>query len=157
MTISIRGENKLKLSVTPTECFGDVLPPKKPFYFSKSITFLGTNSEFHVTCAKIFSRMDYNNHVWYNIMISFFKWRHTTRYAKIPFTSVKGIRVNRGDTACYMLHIKYIHSWNLLKKMKFLSIWNIIIYINIIYIIILHDILFINVTKYQLNDETFKI
>ena len=44
MTISIRGENKLKLSVTPTECFGDVLPPKKPFYFSKSITFLGTQS-----------------------------------------------------------------------------------------------------------------
>ena len=31
----------MKLSVTPTKCFGNALPPKKPFYFSKNFTFLG--------------------------------------------------------------------------------------------------------------------
>ena len=65
----------------------------KEYYFFR-------NSEFHAACAIIFSRMNYNDQICYNIMVLYFKWRHSTRYRKIPFTSVKGIHVNNCENVC---------------------------------------------------------
>ena len=38
----------------------------KEYYFFR-------NSDFHAACATIFSRMNYNGHIYYNIMVSYFK------------------------------------------------------------------------------------
>ena len=62
----------------------------KEYYFFR-------NSEFHAACATIFSRKNYNGHIFYNIMVSYFKWHHSTKCRKIPFTPVKGIHVNNDE------------------------------------------------------------
>ena len=48
------------------------------------------NSEFHTTCATIFYQMNYNDQIYHNTMVLYFKWCHSTRCGKILFTPVKG-------------------------------------------------------------------
>ena len=38
--------------------------------------------------------------IYNNIMILYFKWRHSTNYGKISFTPVKGIHVKIGLNEC---------------------------------------------------------
>ena len=40
------------------------------------------------------------NQICYNIMVSYFKCRHSTSYREILFTLVKGIHVNNGENVC---------------------------------------------------------
>lgn len=56
------------------------------------------NSEFHVAGTTIFNRMKYNDQIYWNIIVLFVKWCHSTRYEKTPITPVKVIHVNNGDT-----------------------------------------------------------
>ena len=44
--------------------------------------------------------MNYNSHICYNIIVSYFKWRHITNYGKFPFTHMKGIHVHNGENMC---------------------------------------------------------
>ena len=60
--------------------------------WSYSYTFF-RNSEFHALCTTIFSRMNCSSQISYNIMVSYFKWRHSLSYGKIPFTLRKCIHV----------------------------------------------------------------
>ena len=53
----------------------------KEYYFFR-------NSEFHAACATIFSRMNYGQ-ICYNIMVSYFKWRHNTSAGKSSLLSWK--------------------------------------------------------------------
>ena len=43
--------------------------------------------------------MNYNDQIYYNLIVSFFKWHYNTSYAKILFNPMKGIRGNNGDSA----------------------------------------------------------
>ena len=47
------------------------------------------DSDFHAAWSTIFSRMTYNGQIFYNTLISYFKWRHSTGTGKSPLLSWK--------------------------------------------------------------------